>query len=160
MTLSLSVSVSMPSSSRFVSDVVGCGSDMAWVCWLCGVHKVIIGFGLVGVWLESPYKNWLSLVPGEFLVWVDVRTSGGGVRLCIRFWVRFLVLDSCLVKGGDVLNGLGLELLCIVLVLFFLQVLLQRLRICIAIHSWCCLYGLLLLECPTYVYQGWGWLTL
>ena len=99
MTLSLSVSVSMPSSRRFVLDVAGCGSDMPWVCSLCGVHKVIqIGFGSVWVWLGSSYRNWLSLVPGELSVGVDVRTNGGGVRLCVQFWVRFWVLDSCLVN--------------------------------------------------------------
>ena len=64
-TLSLmSVSVSMFSSRRLVSDEVGCLSMSCSVgscdCWLCGVDKVIM-FELL-VWLCSvSYRAWLSV---------------------------------------------------------------------------------------------------
>ena len=57
---------------------------------------------------------------GEVLVGVDVRTSGGdvrtsggGVSFLVWFWIRCLVLDICLVMGGDVCCGFGLGLLFI-----------------------------------------------
>ena len=54
------------------------------------------------------YRYWLLLASGTVKVWVgvhvDVLTTGGGVlfRFWSEVWVKFLVLEDCLVSGGDV----------------------------------------------------------
>ena len=103
MTLSLiSASVSILSSRRLVSNVVGClsisRSVSSCVCWLCGVDKVIM-FGLL-LWLCSvSYRAWLSVSVELFVsTGVEDLTRGG---LCDPVGVVDLVKVCLVVCVGD-----------------------------------------------------------
>lgn len=102
-TLSLiSVSVSILSSRRLVSDVVGCLSMSrlvgSCVCWLCGVDKVIM-FGLLFGLGSVSYRAWLSVsVELSVSTGVEDLIRGG---FCDPIGVIGSVEDCLVVCVGD-----------------------------------------------------------
>ena len=106
-TLSLNGSTSMLSfSSRLVSGLDGSIVAIFWLDWLYGIKTIRCCW--LSVWHVFLYRYWLLLASGTVKVWVgvhvDVLTTGGGVPFCFWsvVWVKFLVLEDCLVSGGDV----------------------------------------------------------